>query len=168
MLYFNKQIKKLIKEYNLYSRANTMLYKDNDVAEMLKCLHNVNRDIFINKMFKIERELIPLITPYHNRMVIVTDKDGKHYHGIIEHLPTREYTNSSTGKKETTDNTISFRKYNDNSEGIALWVNTGNKFTTHLYNAEDIELKNKNTADYELEDLKNECELNTLENQPIE
>jgi hypothetical protein len=156
---FNKEIQELVKQYNINSRANTMLYKDKDVAEMFKSLHNIDRFQFVMKCNQIAKELIPLITPYHNRLVVITEKSGKMTHGIIEHLPTRMYDNNT---KETSNN-VKFRTYSDDSEGIALWVNTGNKFSTHLYNAEDIQLENEY-----LEDLKNECELNSLENQSYE
>ena len=77
-------------------------------------------------------------------------------------MPTRFYTDHNQEKKETS-NDVSFRTYSDGTEGIALWVNTGDNFTTHLYNAEDIQLE----SEY-LENLKNECELNSLENQTYE
>lgn len=159
MIIFNNQIQELVKEFNLNQRANTMLYKDNDVAEMLKSLHKIDRFQFVMRYNQISKELIPLITPYHNRLVVVTEKNGNIIHGVIEHLPTRMYDN---GTKETS-NDVSFRTYQDNSKGIALWINTGDKRTTHLYNAENIQLENEY-----LEDLKNESELNALENQSLE
>ncbi len=156
---FSKEIQELVKEYNTYSKANTMLYNDENVAEMFKSLHNIDRFQFVIKCNQISRELIPLITPYHNKSVIVTEKNGKVIRGVIEHSPTRMYDNNT---KETY-NDVSFRTYLDGSEGIALWVNTGHKSSTHLYNAKDIQLENKY-----LEYLQNESELNPLENQSNE
>jgi hypothetical protein len=137
---FNAEIQNLVNEYNVYSRANTMLYKNPDVAEMLLSLYTIDRFQFTMKCSKIEMELISLITPYHNKPVTITDKYGNTIHGVIEHLPTREYTESN-GNKRTTNNNVSFRYYDNDSQGIALWVNTGDVKTTHLYNADMIELQ---------------------------
>lgn len=165
---FNEEIQKLVVQYNIYDRANTMLYKDKEVSNMLKELHNIDRFNFLMKCNIISDKLVSFITPYHNTKVFVTSKGGELIHGVIEHLPTREYNG------RTLKNSVSFRTYADLSEGIALWVNTGNPFTTHLYNAEDIQLEvEENEDDYavtdlSLEDLKNESELNALENQSFE
>lgn len=160
---FNLEIKELVKEFNVNSRAITMLYKDKEVANMLKDLYDIDRFSFIDKCNKISRELIPLITPLHNTKVVVkSTRTGKILKGVIQHLPTRFYTDHNQEKKET-PNSVSFRTYSDGTEGIALWVDTGDSFTTHLYNAENIQLE----SEY-LEDLKNESELNSLENQVYE
>jgi hypothetical protein len=161
MIPFNKQIQALVKEFNTNSRANTMLYKDKDVAEMLRVLHNIDRFDYVMRCNSISKLLIDLITPYHNRLVIITIND-KTIHGVIKHLPTRMYTDTQ-GNNRTTANEVSFRTYLDGTEGIALWVDTGDRETTHLYNAEFIELLNE-----ELQDLKNECDLNSFENQGYE
>ena len=160
---FNLEIENLVKEFNINSRANTMLYRDEEVANMLKDLHNIDRFSFVDKCNKISRELIPLITSFHNTKVVVKNtRTGKIIKGVIQHLPTRFYTNHNQEKNETS-NAVSFRTYSDGTEGIALWVDTGDKFTTHLYNAENIQLE----SEY-LEDLKNETELTSLENQTYE
>ena len=143
---FNSEIENLVKEFNINSRANEMLYRDREVAALLKATHDVDRFTFVDRCNKISRKLIPLITSFHNTKVIVKNKrTGELLKGVIEHLPT---------------NDVSFRTYSDDTEGIALWVNTGDKFTTHLYNAEEIQLED--------EDLKNECELNSFESQSYE
>lgn len=132
----SKEIQELVKEYNINSKANNMLYKDEEVAIMMKTKYNLDRFDFVEKCNSISVKLIPLITPLHGKKVTVNGRNGV-VKGVIEHLPTRVYTNI-TGEKRTTDNTVSFRTYKDDSEGIALWVNTGDKFTTHLYNVEDM------------------------------
>ena len=163
MMEFNSEIKALVKEFNINSRATTMLFRDKEVANMLKELHNIGRFSFVDKCNKISRRLIPLITPFHNTKVVVkSTRTGEILKGVIQHLPTRFYTDHNQEKKET-PNDISFRTYSDGTEGIALWVNTGDNFTTHLYNAENIQLE----SEY-LEDLKNESELNSLESQSYE
>lgn len=160
---FNSEIENLVKEFNISSRANTMLYRDKEVADLLKATHDVDRFSFVDKCNRISRRLIPLITSFHNTKVVVKHtRTGEILKGVIEHLPTRFYTNHNQEKKET-PNEVSFRTYSDGTEGIALWVNTGDKFTTHLYNAENIQLE----SEY-LEDLKNESELNSLESQSYE
>jgi len=136
---FNKEILKLVKEYNINSRANSMLYKDKEVEEMLKSLHGVDRWKFVTKCNAIAKELIPLITPFHGTPVIVCNKRGDSIKGIIEHPARRLYIDDNGNVKET-DNSVCFRNYSDKSEGIALWVNTGDKRTSHLYNSNDIEL----------------------------
>ena len=65
------EIKALVKEFNINSRANKMLYRDEEVANMLKELHNIDRFSFVNKCNKISIKLIPLITPFHNTEVVV-------------------------------------------------------------------------------------------------
>lgn len=134
MIQFNKQVVELVKQANVNDRVNNILFKDREVAEMFKSLYKLDRFDFVIKTNKIAKELIPFITPFHNKSVIVTDKKGKMLHGVIEHLPTR----INDGK--TLDNNVSFRTFKDGSIGIALWVNTGNKYSTHLYNSEDITL----------------------------
>ena len=144
---FNAEIQELVKEFNVNSRANKMLYKDKEVANMLQVLHNIDRFNFVNKCNKISRKLIPLITPFHNTKVVVkSTRTGEILKGVIEHLPTRFYTDHNQEKKETS-NDVSFRYYSDGTEGIALWVNTGDSFTTHLYNAEDIQLESEYLED---------------------
>lgn len=120
MITFNNQIQELVKEFNIKSRANVMLFKDSEVAEML----NIDRFQFVIRCNQISQELVPLITPYHNKPVVITEKNGNTIHGKIE-----------------TSNNVVFRTYQDGSEGIALWINTGDKSTTHLYNAENIQLE---------------------------
>lgn len=152
---FNLEIENLVKEFNINSRANTMLYRDEEVANMLKDLHNIDRFIFVDRCNSISRKLISLITPFHNTKVVVkSTRTGEVLKGVIQHLPTRFYTDHNQEKRETS-NDVSFRTYSDGTEGIALWVDTGDKFTTHLYNAEDIQLESEN--------LKNEVELNSFE-----
>jgi hypothetical protein len=136
---FNKKILKLVKEYNINSRAKSMLCDDEEVAKMLKSLHGVDRWNFVDRCNAIARELIPLITPFHGTPVIVCNKRGDSIKGIIEHPSKRLYIDDNGNVKET-DNSVCFRNYSDKSEGIALWVNTGDRRTSHLYNSEDIEL----------------------------
>ena len=68
---FNTEIENLVKEFNINSRANKILYRDKEVADLLKATHDVDRFIFANRCNRIFRELIPLITPFHNTKVIV-------------------------------------------------------------------------------------------------
>ena len=132
---FNTQIQELIKEFNTNSKANNMLYKDKAVREMFKTLYGIDRFTFVDRCNQISTELIPHITVYHGTKVIIKGRhDGEIINGIIEHLPTSIY------EGRLLNNEVSFRSYLDGSEGIALWVNTGDKLTTHLYNAENIEL----------------------------
>jgi hypothetical protein len=138
MILFNEEILTLVREYNSYSKANNTLYRDKDVAKMLKTLYGVDRFNFVDKCNEIARKLIPLILPYNDKNVIVSVK-GKEINGVLRCLATRKYTNSQ-GHVITTDDSVSFRTYKDSTEGIALWVDTANKFTTHLYNTENIEL----------------------------
>lgn len=137
---FSEQINELVKEYNANSRANTMLYKDKEVEKLFKSMYGIDRFEFVHKCNSISKALIALITPYHDRAVIIIDRNNKPISGVIEHLPTRVYTGQN-GEQKTTSNDVSFRTYSDGSEGIALWINTGDKYTTHLYNAENIQLK---------------------------
>jgi hypothetical protein len=136
---FNKEIIDLVKEYRILSRANSMLCDDEEVAKMLKSLHGVDRWNFVDRCNAIARELIPLITPFHGTPVIVCNKRGDSIKGIIEH-PSKRLYNDYNGNVKEIDNPVCFRNYSDKSEGIALWVNTGDRRTSHLYNSEDIEL----------------------------
>ena len=159
---FSTEIQKLVLEYNLYSRANTMLYKDKDVAEMFKSLYGIDRFDFVNNCNSISKKLIPLIAPLHGTNVFVTCKDGEVLKGTIEHPLTRMYIDSEGFQRET-PNEVAFRNSYGGSEVIALWVNTGNKLTSHLYNAEFIQ-----TEEEYFQDLKNECELNAFESISFE
>ena len=91
---FNKEIQDLVHEYNVYSRANVMLYNDNEVADMLKTLHKIDRFEFVNHCNKISEKLIPLITPYDGKSVVVKTKKGPVIHGTVSYthltLPTSD------------------------------------------------------------------------------
>ena len=132
---FNKEVQDLVHEYNMYSRANVMLYKDDEVADMLKTLHKIDRFEFVNHCNEISEKLIPLITPYDGKSVVVETKKGPVIHGIIEHSPIRMY------EGKVLHNNVTFRLQSDGKYGIALWINTGDVLTTHLYNAEFLYLK---------------------------
>lgn len=132
---FNTQIQELVKEFNINSKANYMLYSNRDVEELFETLYGTDRFTFVNRCNQISTELIPHITTYHGSKVTIKGRhDGEVINGIIEHLPTRIY------EGRLLNNEVSFRGYLDGSEGISLWVNTGDNLTTHLYNAENIEL----------------------------
>ena len=152
----------LIKGHNTARKINSFLYKEEDCNQLLKTFIkgksneelSFDRWEFVNMCNNIERELIPFIYDnYHGKKV--TTSEG--IEGVIEHLTKRTFENREL------DNTVSFRWTNDacTEETIALWVNTGDKYTTHLYTVNNLTLT-------ELVDAKNECELNSLENQSLE
>ena len=144
---FNKEVQDLVHEYNIYSRANVMLYKDDEVADRLKTLHKIDRFEFVNHCNKISEKLIPLITPYDGKSVVVKTKKGPVIHGIIEHSPIRMY------EGKVLHNNVTFRLQSDGKYGIALWINTGDVMTTHLYNAENINLKTPFTNEIYYNDI---------------
>lgn len=127
----NATILELVKEYNSNSKTNQILYDNPDVAEILQRLHSVERFDFVVRCNQITKELIPFVTPYHNKSVIVT-KDNKQINGIILHPETRTY------EERTLDNNVAFRTFENGKDGIALWVYTGDSYSSHLYNSEDI------------------------------
>ena len=146
MITLSQKVQELINLYNANSKLNKFLYNNKDCNELLKSIIGNDRWQFVVKSNQIERDLIPLITPLHGKKVkILCPHSGTVNEGIIEHLPTRQYKDYN-GVLKTTDNTVSFRRNHENSsnydanETIALWVNTGDKYSTHLYSIDDLEL----------------------------
>lgn len=128
-------IVQMIKQHNINSKLNNFLYKNEDCNEFIKELTGQDRWQFVTKNNKIERELITYIHDnFHNRKCIVNGKEG-----VIKQEKTREFEN------RTYDNSISFRReYEDSTysapETIALWVETDNKMTSHLYTVNNIHI----------------------------
>ena len=117
------KIKKLIDEYNVNYRANTMLYKEKDVAALIKANYNVDRFNFLKRMNQIERELVTLLAHLDGENAIVTTREGECVQGKIEIA-----------------NKIPFLDF-DNEEGkpeMTLWVETGHRRTSQLYAADKI------------------------------
>lgn len=128
---FSPTIIQLVKEYNSNSKTNQVLNDNPDIASLLKETHGIDRFEFVGKCNQIEKQLIPLINQYHNRWVIVS-KNNKLITGIILHPETRQF------QERTLPNNVAFRVFENGNVGIALWIDTGYKFSTHLYNVEDI------------------------------
>jgi hypothetical protein len=142
---FTSEIHALIKEYNVYAKINSFLYKNEDVQQHMMNVDGWgDRFDFVHKCNNIERKLTPLI---HNvlhgkRVRVMGGHPTKLYEGIIEHYLKRTYEGREL------DNETAFRYRNGeedvnimtSSQCIDLWVNTGDKHSTHLYPADKIEL----------------------------
>lgn len=149
-------IEDLIREYNTVSKFNSFLYDNPDCNELFKTYESKDgepmwkgwggRDQFITRCHQIEKELTPVIREmYHGQEVRVygtrLPKEG--VRGTIKHELTHTYSRSD-GTEGVTDNNVSFRGLDDGNalceQTIALWVETGDKYTTHLYTADRIYL----------------------------
>lgn len=139
---FPIEIQDLIREYNTNHTFNTFLYKFPECNELFKQQYGKgynDRFEFVHACFRIERQLTPLIHKlYHGKRVRL--KNG--IEGTIRHELTREYDG------RTLENETSFRsgdqwQVNDLAsqvQHIELWVETGNRMTSHLYDTADMEL----------------------------
>lgn len=122
-----------IADYNANSKLNTFLYNNVDCNKLFgtSTTHNDDRWLLVRNMGKIEYKLIKYIHEnFHDKRVTVDSIKG-----IIKHPLTRYYDNN--GEQKETHNDVSFRSVNG-SETIALWVETDNKFSTHLYTIDQI------------------------------
>lgn len=122
---YSENIINKIAEYEAYDKFNDFLYKNKGCDEIFTDINNgKDRFILVNASNRLSKELTPEISSiFHNKKCVVNGIEG-----IIEHPLTITY------QEEELTNETSFRK------GIALWVNTGNSLTTHLYNASEIEI----------------------------
>lgn len=131
-----------VEEYNICSRLNSFFYKDDKAHQYLKKSGMSDRTNLIMRCHVIKSELIAWVHHvFHNQRCQVV-VGGKTIEGVIKHELTRVYTDSK-GQPQNTTNDVSFRReYEDATysapENIALWVDTGDKYTTHLYNATQI------------------------------
>ena len=126
----------MIATYNAANKLNTFLYKNNDAHRLMKSNYaqayniEVDRFDFVRIQDHIARKLTDSIRRFHGMEVIVGGKLGR-----IEHELTRTF------KGGTYSNHVSFRGVDgSDEETIALWVNTGDNYTTHLYNIDKIEV----------------------------
>lgn len=142
-----------LEEIRICDKFNSFLYKNKECNEyfatnILKAEYD-DRFIFVRKKNRLEREMAPIVHElFHGKYCVVKQhisrpgvKSGSTVIGHIEHPLTRTY---GKDHKETS-NDVSIRTGSDGKETIALWVNTGDKHTTHLYNLEDIELMEMQT-----------------------
>ncbi len=133
----------LISEHNACDQLNTFLYKHDECNKLFAELTNgKDRWQLVIRINQIERLLIePIHALFHNKEVIITETgvrkqraEKKTVTARIIHNKTREYNN------QILDNSVSFRTDDNGNETIALWVDTGDKYSTHLYNIDLIEL----------------------------
>lgn len=132
----------LVAECSALDKLNHFLYTHDDCNNVLKSYMNgKDRWAFVSRKNQIAAELVANIhNIFHGRQVIVPDIFGKpkNITGIIEHDLVRNYegrifTNNVLFRSIESGNTMS-------GETIALWVNTGDKYTSHLYNIDKIEI----------------------------
>lgn len=139
---FTEEVRAIIKEHNVYDRLLSFLNKDKEVTELL----NLDYMQLLMAKGKHSNTLISYVNKeFHGKKCKVTDNFKGEIEGVIEHLPTRMYNDSYTNSMRETANTVSFRREYENDkydapETLAFWVNTGDRYTTHLYTANNIEL----------------------------
>jgi len=131
--------KEAIKRYNAASKLNIFLYKNKGSNDLFNELfgnqygNHADRFQLVDICNKISRELTPGMHRFHGKNCIV---DG--IKGVIKHELKREYDG------RILDNETCFRasSYEDVNceETIALWVETGDKFTSHLYTIDKIKI----------------------------
>lgn len=131
--------KEAIKRYNAASKLNNFLYKEEASKDLFmdtflhKCGTGADRFQLVDMCNKISRELTPGIHRFHGKTCMI---DG--IAGVIKHELKREYIG------RILDNETCFRasSYEDVNceETIALWVETGDKFTSHLYTIDKIKI----------------------------
>lgn len=144
MLNLSTEAQALIAEYNTNGKLNSFLYQNKDCHELFKTFlegEYSDRFILVRRKNNIERELISYIHEnFHGKKVEVTDNFGQTFKGVIEHELTRTYNDGT----QITDNKVCFR-FDEvvnkmGVETVSLWVNTGEKDSTHLYSINNITL----------------------------
>ncbi len=134
------EINELIQEYSALSKLNHFLAHNEDCNKAFaKLANNQDRWQLVSRINQIERLLIPDINRLFNgKKCTISIGDKSVINGIIKHELTRVYDN------RTLDNEVSFRStiIGDPLSGdtIALKVDTGDKYTSHLYNINQIEI----------------------------
>lgn len=133
----NKDTQLLITEYNANTKLNSFLAKHEDCDELFKQFVTKaggyeGRFTLVRRCNQIERELITYVHDnFHGIKCRVKTPKGE-IDGIIQHDKYRMFE----GRK--VDYTVSFRRRFEDAnysepETIALWVDTMDRFTTHLY-----------------------------------
>lgn len=138
------QMKQLIAEYNTYSKISTFFYHNPDCRKLLMDGGKYNE----YRSHQIETELTPIVNEHLDgkrvRVQCSAFHGGKIIDGVIRHALTREVQYNGVGEMHTIQKEVSFRGVNDGNaldeQTIALWVDTGDRYTTHLYTADRIEL----------------------------
>lgn len=116
----------LIIEHNANSKLNSFLSNNKDCNDIIKKISNGDRWQFVNRMSKIEKELIIFANSFDERIVLINEITK----GTVKHKKTKEF------EGKTLDNSVSFRREHEMEsypETIALWVDTGDKRNSHLY-----------------------------------
>lgn len=139
------QIKQLIAEYNTHSKLSTFFYHNPDCKRLALGEDSKYSEY---RSHQIETELTPIVNEHLDgkRVRVQCSKfhGGKIIDGVIHHSLTREVQYNGVGEMHTIQKEVSFRGLNDGNaldeQTIALWVETGDKYTTHLYTADRIEL----------------------------
>jgi len=141
---FNEEVKAIISKRNTHDRLRRFLSKDNEVAQLVRS--KIDFDAIRREEYKEDAILTVYVNAnFHGKKCIVHDKWTKGTEGIIEHSLTRMYHDYYTDSERETRNEVSFRREYENEaydapETLAFWINTGNRQTTHLYTANNIEL----------------------------
>lgn len=132
MLYFTEEINEQIELGLGYDRLNGFLAQnDQALNKVMKTIDpKFDRFNLVAAKNKISRKLTPYIHEnFHGKHVVLDNGTI----GVIEHPLTRTY--GDEGAIRITENCVSFREH-----GISLWVNTGDRYTTHLYKTREITL----------------------------
>lgn len=145
---FPQHIIDLITEYNINSKFNSFLYKNSDIYEYLKKKDVlINRFNYVVRCHEIDSKLSLIMHDlYHGKKVRVkADRSDNMIEGVIKHELTRIYMDN--GIERETSNDTAFRYNHDepvdittSNQHIELWVDTGDKYTSHLYSTLKIEL----------------------------
>lgn len=129
-------VQEAIAKYNTASRANQLFYNDKGVNHMMVTLYpDFDRFKFVNICNQVSYDLIDWVCSLDGTVVVLPNGLS----GVIEHKSTRTYEDRELR------NSVSLRCNSeiDNSIAtIAVWVNTGDRGTTHLYNLDRLQISN--------------------------
>jgi hypothetical protein len=134
------EVQALVSELSALGEINNFLYANPQVQGVFKALYNSTREAVYPRMYQITHEsLLPFALSMNGRKVRATDSWGKASEGIIEFNQFREYE----GRQVQDGVWTCYIRENDvctYKTTIGFWANTGDKYTSHMYEITNIEL----------------------------
>lgn len=153
---FTSEMTELVSRHNAYDKLTRFLCStDNkDSLALLKEKSNYNQ--FSMRMYPEELRLQQIIVErYHGQKVLVSNGSKNLIQGTIKEELTRVF------EGRTHNETATFRYISHepmNGETLAFWVVTDDRYSTHLYNAEEIEMVGTSYWSQKMDDEKAEAE----------
>jgi hypothetical protein len=135
------EIQALVNEHSALTAINRFLYSGDDVlrAAFKSVYKGTRNDVFARQYEIRHKDMLPFALSMNGLKVIATDSSGKKSEGVIEFNQFREYEGRRCEDGVWTSYIFEGRVCTY-KETIGFWVNTGDKYTSHMYTVDQIEL----------------------------